>query len=572
MRSSRILAIDIGASHVACGVFSTGPTGRLVLRQFAWEPCNSGSSPEARWAADVAQSLGVIVARQRRARRAALSVPGHLALTKFVRTPSVAEEKRDRMVAFEASENIPYPLEEIVWDYRVMSDDGVDLEVMLVAAKLDAIQALCASTDSAGIPVECAIPAGLALWHAFRHSHPGLHEPAVVAGIGARSTHLLFAGGERFHVRTLPFAGNAVTQGIADELGIDFASAEALKIGILSGHSDLPATARERAAVQRATAAFACKLHLEITRSLLNHRRNAGAEVPAALYLTGGGGLIPELPGTLAEKLRMRVERFDPLRCLDLSADARAAGADAFAPRLAELVGLASRVIDGDAHAPSLLPPAASAAIALRRRRPWHIASAALVAAALLPPITYFHRQATGHEAAIARIDGALMPMRSLQARNSENLRQVEDVRKQIAALRTACGARVNWLALLSDLQGRLARIEDAWLDTLEVIRLAHAESGTPHSGMDATPDATSVAGAVPPAYLPRLALSGRLLDVANPRSKVSPQSVARAKRLLASFKDSPFVATVESEHFDTTRNGLLRFDFTLVLNPAKPL
>jgi hypothetical protein len=69
-----------------------------------------------------------------------------------------------------------------------------------------------------------------------------------------------------------------------------------------------------------------------------------------------------------------------------------------------------------------------------------------------------------------------------------------------------------------------------------------------------------------------RLALSGRLLDVRNPQSKVSQESLQRVKELLASFTDSQFITAVENERFDTNQNGLLQFDFTLVINPQKTL
>jgi hypothetical protein len=66
--------------------------------------------------------------------------------------------------------------------------------------------------------------------------------------------------------------------------------------------------------------------------------------------------------------------------------------------------------------------------------------------------------------------------------------------------------------------------------------------------------------------------LSGRLLDISNPQSKVSSQSTQRVKQLLASFTGSQFITAVENERFDNSQNGLLRFDFTLVINPKKTL
>src|SRR5687767_3025350 len=96
MRSPRVLAVDVGAGHVACGVFAAGATGRLVLQQFALEPHSSDPSHEARSAVEIAQSLGAIASRQKLTGSSSLAVPGHLALTKFIKTPSVAKEKRDK--------------------------------------------------------------------------------------------------------------------------------------------------------------------------------------------------------------------------------------------------------------------------------------------------------------------------------------------------------------------------------------------------------------------------------------------------------------------------------------------
>ncbi len=563
-----------------------GASGRLVLQQFALEPHSSDPSHEARWALEIAQSLGAIVARHRLSGAAAIAVPGHLALTKFIKTPSVAKEKRVKIVSFEAAENIPYPLEEVVWDHVVVADDGFDLEVMLTAVKFDAMQALCGAADAAGFPVERATPAGLALCHAFRYNYPKVQEPVIVVNVGARTTNLLFLEGERYYLRTLALAGNAVTQAVAEELRIDFASAETLKIQVLSGRSDLPAGSPSRAAVQRAATAFCQKLQLEITRSAVNHRRHSGGAAAAAVYLTGGGSLIEELPEALGERLKLPVERYVALKNVDLSADARAAGAEASAPVLADLVGLATRLVTpGEAEA-SLLPPELTAALAFRKRQPMYLAAAAIGVLALVPPIVYFHLQAAAAQERVSQVDAQLMPLGALQSRNAGNLKQIEDATKQITALRGAYETKANWINFFADLQERLVKIEDVWLDKVQVVRppapepdaAAEALAQAPADGAQPAPDPNQPPGAAPAApEVPkgpplRLTLSGRLLDVANPQSKVSPQSLQRVKQLLASFTSSQFITAVENERFDPSQNGLLRFDFTLVINPKKTL
>ncbi len=586
MRSPRVLAVDIGAGHVACGVFTVGASGRLVLQQFALEPHSSDPSHEARWAVEIAQSLGAVVARNRIAGAAAIAVPGHLALTKFVKTPSVAKEKRGKIVSFEAAENIPYPLEEVVWDYVVVADDGFDLEVMLTAVKFDAMEALCGASDAAGFPVEQATPAGLALCHAFRYNYPKVQEPVIVVNIGARTTNLLFLEGDRYYIRTLALAGNSVTQAVAEELRIDFASAETLKIQVLSGRSDLPATSPSRAAVTKAATVFAQKLHLEITRSAVNHRRHSGGGAAAAVYLTGGGSLIEELPALLAERLKLPIERYQALKNVDLSADSRAAGAEAAAPVLADLVGLATHLVAKHETTASLLPPALTAALAFRKRTPLFIIAAALIVAALIPPIVYLHGVTTAMQERISQVDGQLMPLRAIEHRNAENIRQIEEATKQITALRGAYETKANWINFFADLQERLVKIEDVWLDKVQVVRppapepgavaeaaaQAAGDSGQATADPNLPPDARPVTPEIPKGPPLRLTLSGRLLDVANPQSKVSPQSLQRVKQLLASFTSSQFITAVENERFDPSQNGLLRFDFTLVINPKKTL
>jgi len=580
MRSPRVLAVDIGAGHVACGVFTAGAAGRLVLQQFAIEPHSSDPSHEARWATEIAQSLGAVSARNKLGGVSALAVPGHLALTKFIKTPSMAKEKRGKIIAFEAAENIPYPLDEVVWDFLVVADDGFDLEVMLTAAKFEAMQTLCTATDSAGFPAERAVPSVVALNHAFRYNYPEVNESVIVINIGARSTNLLFIEGERFYVRTLALAGNSVTQAISEELRIDFPSAETLKVQVLSGHSDLPAASPSRAAVQRAASIFNAKLGLEITRSAINHRRQSGCEAATAIYLTGGGSLINELPAALGEKLKVRAVRYESLRNVDLAANARAAGAEAASSALADLVGLATQLVVKKETEASLLPPSVTEAIAFRKRQPFIVAAAALVVVAFLPPIIYFHQVASATLVQVSQVDGNLMPLRQIQTRSEEHLRQIEEAKKQIAAYRGAYETKANWINFFSDLQNRLVKIEDVWLDKLQVVRPQFSEPGAEAAPVEAaaTPAADGSAPVAPvapvaPAGPPlRLTLSGRLLDVANPQSKVSAQARERVQQLLASFSGSQFIAAVENEKFDNSQNGLLRFDFTLVINPKKTL
>ena len=258
------------------------------------------------------------------------------------------------------------------------------------------------------------------------------------------------------------------------------------------------------------------------------------------------------------------------------------------APVLADLVGLATQLVTPSAEA-SLLPASLTHALAVRKRQPVFIAAAALAVLALAPPIVYFHQRASASQEQVTRLDDLLMPLRSLQSRNEQNIAQIEAVTQHVAALRGAYETKANWVNFFADLQERLGKIEDVWLDKLIVVRpplpspqeaaemaqqAADAAAATIDSAPSAPGEADSSANPSPRAAVRplRMTLSGRLLDVKNPQSKVSPESLQRVKQLLTGFAGSHFITVVENERFDSTQNGLLRFDFTLVINPEKTL
>jgi len=282
MASTRVLAIDSGAGHVACGAFSL-KGGRLVLDHFALDSFNPDAALEGQWNEFVAQALEPGLRREKMSGAAVVTLPGHLTLSKFVKTPSVDKSKRDKIVQFEAQQNIPYPLNEVVWDHCAVADDGLDLEIMLAAAKLDVAEGLCASLQGVGVAASTVAPSVFALYRAFKYNYPEACDSALVISIGARSTHLLFLDKGRFFARTIVLAGNSVTQAVADEIKQDFAHAESLKLQVLGGQSELAETSPARLAVNNAAQAFVSRLHLEVTRSTVNYRRQSGSEQPAGV-------------------------------------------------------------------------------------------------------------------------------------------------------------------------------------------------------------------------------------------------------------------------------------------------
>src|SRR2546430_5103139 len=74
-----------------------------------------------------------------------ISVPGQSGLARFVKLPPVEEKKIGDIVRFEAKQQIPFNLEEVVWDYQKLSSGAVadgfamETEIGLFAMKRDMV-------------------------------------------------------------------------------------------------------------------------------------------------------------------------------------------------------------------------------------------------------------------------------------------------------------------------------------------------------------------------------------------------------------------------------------------------
>lgn len=532
---SRATIVDCGASRTALGIFGLSD-GRLRLENWAVERFPAPTSGEDAWLRQTSAAFAALRSRVVPVGRVILVLPPHLTLTKLIRTPRVSAAKRDKIVRFEAAQGIPYNLAEVTWDTAVAHEGAADLELLLAAAKLEAVNSLVAAAEAAGFGPAAILPAALATLAGYRLGRTDPQASALVLNLGARSTVLLQVEAKRFATRTLPIGGASVTLQLATNQDCEPAEAEALKLS--AGGASLLADALD---------SFATRLAQEITRSVLHFARQGGMGKPDRILLTGGTARLAGLDEALAARLKLPVEQLDTLSAVEIGARAARAEVAAFALELTDLVGAAVIELNPPQPALNLLPPALRRRAGLRRRRPWLMAAVGLAAAALVPPILHFHQLADTARAKTAAIEATLVPVREREARNRSALEELAQLRRDAAQLESIQQRRTGWLGLLADFQQRLVKVEDVWFEKLQTI---------PPSG-----DAPL-----------KLVVSGRMLDKTNPLAKVSPETIGRVRTLLAGLAESPFIKAVEGERFDNNQPGILRFDFVLVTDPAHPL
>src|SRR5437763_293409 len=320
----------------------------------------------------------------------AISVPGQSGLARFVKLPPVDEKKIADIVKFEAKQQIPFPLEEVVWDFQRLNKgdivDGLALEteIGLFAMKRDMVTRAIAQFKDVNVEVHLVQMAPLALNNFVSYDLLGKstsnmaedddsHECIVCLEIGTDSSNLVITdGGRIIWQRPIPIGGNHFTRALTKEMKLTFAKAEHLKRNATkSGASELK---KILAALKPVLNDFVG----EVQRSLgyfTNTHRDAQIE-----YMVGLGNAfrLPGMQRFLAEKLQLEVRKLDKMTRLE--------GEVLTTPIYAENVlsfgvayGLALQGLTRAKLVTNLLPGEIRLERLVKAKKPWAVAAAALL-------------------------------------------------------------------------------------------------------------------------------------------------------------------------------------------------
>src|SRR5947207_13252095 len=119
----------------------------------------------------------------------AIGIAGQSGLARFLKLPPVDEKKIAEIVKFEAKQQIPFPLDEVVWDYQKIAGGDVtdgfamETEIGLFAMKRDVISRYLGYFNSARIEVHVVQMSPLALvnFATYEVLKKGGPEPAPAA-------------------------------------------------------------------------------------------------------------------------------------------------------------------------------------------------------------------------------------------------------------------------------------------------------------------------------------------------------------------------------------------------------
>src|SRR5271167_1860365 len=192
--SDRILALDIGAATIKVGEFQAVKGQGLRLTNFNY--AELGIDPEHgenRKALIVSTVRNVVRERNIKAKSVVFSVSGQSVFTRFVKLPPVDESKVAQIIQYEAQQNVPFPIDEVIWDYQLLgSNPQGEMEVVLLAIKSDIIEELTEGVESSGLRTDIVDVAPMALYNSVRYNYGEIEGCTLVVDLGARTTNLLF--------------------------------------------------------------------------------------------------------------------------------------------------------------------------------------------------------------------------------------------------------------------------------------------------------------------------------------------------------------------------------------------
>ncbi len=269
-------------------------------------------------------------------RRIVTAVGGRDVIIKKIQTERVKEKQARELMRWEAEQHVP-DVESVELDFQILDSGKTsdEMNVLLVAAKRDLVDAKMRILADAGIVPSIVDVDAFALHNAFEVNYPEAMKGIVgLVNIGNEVTNVnIMDNGVPILTRDLPLGTRRFAEDIQRQHGLSARDAENLirgydrspqLDGVLSVRVEEIAVGVERAA------------------AFLASSKNSAAL--RAVYVCGGGSRTPGLAETLADRLKISVEHANPLARLNIRDGAlESLTTDEVAPLLMLPIGLALR-------------------------------------------------------------------------------------------------------------------------------------------------------------------------------------------------------------------------------------
>lgn len=564
------VALNIGSQSIGMAVFETSKGGGLILKGYETDSIIADPTFEASRDAQIRASIEDLAAKLKVPKsKLRYAISGQAAFIRFVKLPPIQDDNIEQLVTFEAQQHVPFPIDEVVWDYE-MIEGAAEKEVVIVAIKGDALEETNETVNEAGHATIEVDVAPMAVFNAYRNSYGVPEETTLIIDVGAKTSNLIYIEGGRFFTRSIAIGGASVTAAIAKEYGITFQEAEQQKIsnGLVAlggGHTET---------MDEAVAALAMvirnaltRLPAEIARTTNYYRSQHGGSAPKKILLAGGGANLPYTLEFFNEKLNLPVEYFNPLSQVSIGKKVDSEVIQQDAHTMGELIGLGLRGNGKSTINIDLVPSAVEFARASDRRKPYLIAAAALLVFGF--GAWAFFKNSAANQAedkarTMAETRDALVPLESQIRSLLKKEARLSEIATQYVAIESD---HAFWFDLLGELRGAFAS-DAVWMTEMSPLYgfnpiAVEGESSSSISfnkvvDMSFTGDSLKGSAITEPPAPEEKARGNRN------RKPSEPKALANAILIRGFWRDNPRSQNVVSDLLKRLRDNSTSFVFTV--------
>lgn len=377
-----------------------------------------------------------------------VSVPGHMAFARFAKLPPVDPKKIPDIVKFEAVQQIPFPIEQVEWDYQVFEKpDSPDVEVGIFAIMRERVLEFLENYRRLGLNIDGLTLSPLAVYNAMAYDLDLKADSrgVIFVDIGTTSTDVVVADAGHAWLRTLPLGGNNFTEALMEAFKLSFPKADKLK-----REASTSKYARQIYVAMRPVFA---DLVQEIQRSLGYYLSlNRDAHLTQMIGM-GSTFRLPGLRKFLKQQLQLEVIRPDGFQRIGMEGK-RASDLATQALNLTTVYGLAIQGLGLEQVTANVLPVHIVKQRMWKAKQPWMAAAASLVVMASAAAAArqwsdkaaYFTGVAP-HERAVKQVTN-----RAKELQQQWDEIQVGNSRQQIENLQRIPDYRHVWPSVLQDI------------------------------------------------------------------------------------------------------------------------
>ncbi len=466
LNTKSFLTVDFGAGSLKLAEFEINEAGGLRLKDFAIRPLGLEGSQESSREATILKALqGVLAEKNIKSKNVNVCAPGFHVFSKFVKLPPVDAAKVTQIIQYEAQQNVPFPLSEVVWDYQILgSAASGELEVLLVAVKSDVVEGLFRVAEQSKLKLQLCDASPAALCNAFKYNYGDLDDCTMLLDIGAKTSNLLFFEKGKVFSRSINLGANSITQDFANESKLKFDEADKIKVAegfvSLGGAYEEPDNPHQ-AAISKIARQFMTKLHIQVNQTLQFYRGQQNGSAPQRLFLSGGASIMPYTAQFFAEKLNIPVEYFNPFRNVQIDPAVNLEELARVAHSLGEVVGLGLRNLAQCPVEMNLMPDSTLRWRTFNEKKPYLIATVfSLVLVAFAVGFLY-QQLASSKQEQIEKLQPKVQALTEKFNRFTSAYNKLKSANSEAAQITTWMEDRFYWADILGQLRAALIRSEN---------------------------------------------------------------------------------------------------------------